>query len=366
MPESTKSSKGTDPHVYVTVLAGGIGSRFWPASTPSRPKQLLSLASDEPLVVDTIDRALGLVPKERIRILASDLLKEPILDVLPSLGDEAFMVEPQARGTGPVLAWAAWEIAKIDPDAVIISLHADHVIEPKAAFLQLLRDAAGLAQETGRLFTVSVLPSRRETGYGYIEPGEPLVAPAGVRAFTVGAFHEKPDVETAHRYINEGHFWNSGIFVWTASAFLNEVRTVAPEIGGLLPLMDDESPEAFFAAVPNLTVDVAVLERSACVASVVATFDWDDVGSWEGLTRTREVDPSGNVVMGSGHIVEGKRNVVYAERGTVVTFGVDGLVVVHCGGVTLVTTTERAPDLKRLLEQLPSSVLESTTSEGSA
>ena len=301
-----------------------------------------------------------------MRVLASESLKGAIREVLPSLGDEAFMVEPQARGTGPVLAWAAWEIAKIDPDAVIVSLHADHVIEPLAAFLQLLRDAAGLAQQTGRLFTVSVLPSRPETGYGYIEPGESLVAPAGVQAFDVGAFHEKPDAETAHRYIDDGHFWNSGIFVWTASAFLNEVRTLAPEIGDLLPLIDDESAEAFFARVPNVTVDVAVLERSARVASVAATFDWDDVGSWEGLTRSREADPNGNVVVGSGHIVDGKRNVVYAEGGTVATFGVDDLVVVKCGEITLVTTTGRAPDLKRLLEQLPASVREPTTPGGSA
>ena len=301
-----------------------------------------------------------------MRVLASESLKGAILEVLPSLGDEAFMVEPQARGTGPVLAWAAWEIAKIDPDAVIVSLHADHIIEPLAAFLQLLRDAAGLAQQTGRLFTVSVLPSRPETGYGYIEPGESLVAPAGVQAFDVGAFHEKPDAETAHRYIDDGHFWNSGIFVWTASAFLNEVRTLAPEIGDLLPLIDDESAAAFFARVPNVTVDVAVLERSARVASVAATFDWDDVGSWEGLTRSRGADPNGNVVVGSGHIVDGKRNVVYAEGGTVAAFGVDDLVVVKCGEITLVTTTERAPDLKRLLEQLPASVREPTTPGGSA
>jgi mannose-1-phosphate guanylyltransferase len=358
--------KGTNPHVYVAVLAGGIGSRFWPASTPGRPKQLLPLASDAPLVVDTVERALGLVPEERIRILASDRLTKPIREVLPNLGRDAFMVEPQPRGTGPVLAWAAWEIAKIDPDAVIISLHTDHIIKPRAAFLQLLRDAASLAQETGRLFMVSVLPTRPETGYGYIEPGKPLVTPAGVRAFDVGAFHEKPDIETAHRYIDEGNFWNSGIFVWTASAFLSEVKTVAPEIGDLLPLIDEESPEAFFAQVPNLTVDVAVLERSASVASVEATFDWDDVGSWEGLTRSHEADPHGNVIVGPGHIVDGKRNVVYAEGGTVVTFGVDDLVVVQCGQITLVTTTERAPDLKRLLEQLPPSVREPTTPEGRA
>ena len=346
------------------MLAGGVGSRFWPASTPGRPKQLLSLASDEPLIVDTVNRALGLVPEERIRILASDRLTELILEVLPSLGREAFMVEPQARGTAPVLAWAAWEIAKIDPAAVIVSLHADHIIKPITAYLQLLRDAADLAQETGRLFAVSVPPNRPETGYGYIEPGEPLDAPAGVQAFTVAAFHEKPDTETARRYVTEGHFWNSGIFVWTAAAFLGEVRKVAPEIGDLLPLIDDESSEAFFAQVPSATVDVAVLEQSARVASVTATFDWDDVGSWEDLTRSREADASGNVVVGLGHVVEGESNVIYTEGSTVVTFGVNGLVVVQSGDITLVSTTERAPDLKRLLEQLPASVREPTTPGG--
>ena len=366
MPESTRSSTGTDPHIYVTVLAGGVGSRFWPASTPSRPKQLLPLASDEPLIVDTVNRALGLVPEERIRILASDRLTELISEVLPSLGRETFMVEPQARGTAPVLAWAAWEIAKIDPAAVIVSLHADHIIKPTAACLQLLQDAADLAQETGRLFTVSVPPSRPEIGYGYIEPGESLDAPAGVQAFEVGAFHEKPDIETAHRYVDQGHYWNSGIFVWTASSFLNEVRAVAPEIGDLLPLIDDESAEAFFAQVPNVSVDVAVLERSARVASVTATFDWDDVGSWDGLTRSREADANGNVIVGSGHVVDGENNVIYAEGGTVVTFGVDDLVVVQCGDITLVSSTERAPDLKQLLEQLPSSVREPTTPGGNA
>jgi mannose-1-phosphate guanylyltransferase len=305
------------------------------------------------------------VPQERLRILASDRLADQILEAFPTLGPEAFMVEPQARGTAPVLAWAAAELMKIDPAAVIVSLHADHIIKPKTAFLELLRGAADLARETGHLFTVSVPPTRPETGYGYIEPGEPIPSPAGLRAFEVGAFHEKPDANTARRYMDQGHFWNSGIFVWTASAFLNEVRAVAPEVGNLLPLLDDQSPDAFFAQVPNVTVDVAVLERSPRVASVAATFDWDDVGSWEGLTRSRGVDPDGNVIVGSGHVVEGTGNVIYSEGATVAAFGVDDLVIVHSGGRILVTTQERAPHLKRLLDQLPQSVRDPAASKES-
>ena len=319
-----------------------------------------------PLIVETVNRALALVPEERIRILASGRLTDPILEVLPDFGRDKLMVEPQARGTCPVLAWAAAELAKIDPEAVIVSLHADHIIQPESAFRHLLLDAASLARETGDLFTISVPPSRPETGYGYIEPGEPLLAPDGVRAFKVGAFHEKPDLETAHRYVDSGHFWNSGIFIWTASAFLREVRAVAPEVGDLLHLIEDESPEAFFAAAPDITVDVAVLERSRRVASIAATFEWDDVESWDGLVRSREPDPEGNVVVGSGQIVEGKRNVIYSEGGTVVAFGVDDLVVVQCGDTTLVTTRELSPDLKRLLEQLPPALRDPTGSGSGA
>lgn len=315
-----------------------------------------------PLIVETVNRALALVPEERIRILASDRLTEPILKALPHLQRDTLMVEPQAKGTGPVLAWAATELAKIDPEAVIVSLHADHIIKPESAFREDLLRAAGLARETGSLFTVSVPPSRPEIGYGYIEPGEPLLAADGVRAFEVSAFHEKPDLETALRYINLGHFWNSGIFIWTASAFLTEVRAVAPEVGDHLHLIEDESVEAFFAAAPNITVDVAVLERSARVASVAATFDWDDVGSWESLTRSREPDRDGNVVVGSAHIVDGRGNVIYGEDGAIVTFGVDDLVIVQCGGTTLVTTRELSSDLKRLLERLPPSLRDPATS----
>ena len=273
--------------------------------------------------------------------------------VLPDLSSTGLMIEPQPRGTAPALAWAAWEVAKRDPDAVLISVHADHMIRPESSFVELVRSAAELAYREDLLFTFAVPPTRPETGYGYIEPGDALRSGDGGRAFRVASFREKPDSETAKSYVAAGHFWNSGIFVWKASTFLDEVKAVAPELADLFPLLEESRIDEFFARVPVMAVDVAVLERSDRVASVAATFDWDDVGSWEALMRSQEPDDDGNVLIGSGHLVESSRNVVYSPEGTVVAYGVEDLVIVRSGDVTLVTRRELAPSLKELLDQLP-------------
>ena len=334
------------------MLAGGIGSRFWPVSTRERPKQLLPLGSPRPLIVDTVERARALVPDDRIRILAGEHLAAPFRGALPTLPHGSYLVEPQARGTCPVLAWAAWEVARMDPDAVMVSLHSDHLIRPLSAFQDTVRAATHLAATQDLLLTVGISPDRIETGFGHIQPGAPLEAPPGAEAFHVAAFHEKPDAATAKRYVDAGYLWNSGIFVWKASVFLEEVRTHAPEVAEHFPLLEREGPEAFFSAVPVCVVDTAVMERSGKVACVRATFEWDDVGSWEALARTRDGDPQGNVLVGDGAVVAGKDNIVFADGGRVVLFGVDDLVVVRSGDTTLVLPRSRAADLKALLKEL--------------
>jgi mannose-1-phosphate guanylyltransferase len=262
------------------------------------------------------------------------------------------MVEPAMRGTCPVLAWAAWELARSDPDAILVSLHSDHLIRPLEAFRDTVDVAIGLARDEGLLVTVGVAPDRIETGFGHIEPGSSLPTGADHQAFRVASFHEKPDAATARRYAAQGYLWNTGIFVWKASTFLGEVRTHAPEVADLLPLLDSDGPEAFFEAVPVCVVDQSVLERSQKVGCVRATFEWDDVGSWDALTRTRDEDPDGNVLVGSGHVVGGSRNVVFSEEGRVILYGVEDLVVVRTGADTLVMPRDRAKDLKFLLHEL--------------
>lgn len=343
------------------ILAGGIGSRFWPASTPQRPKQLLALASDSPLIEDTVRRALLVVGPERIRILTGADMVGPFRDGLPSLPADAYLVEPRARGTGPVLAWAAHRIAREDPDGVMISLHADHLIEPAERLAELLGRAAALAAEEDLLLTVAVPPDRPETGYGWIRPGAVLRDSSGpndpgLRAWRVGAFVEKPDLPTAERYLAEGLLWNSGIFVWRAATFLEEVHAHAPEIGPHLALLDRDDVAGFFDAVTPVSVDEAVLERSPRVGAVEATFRWDDVGSWDALARALPPDADGNVRRGAVHAVEAHRNVVWSEEGDVVLFGVEDHIVIRAGGVTVVAPRSFSPRWKDLLDHLPTAV----------
>ena len=340
------------------ILAGGIGSRFWPASTPARPKQLLALASERPLIVDTVHRAQALTSTDRIRILTGTHLVPPFRSVLPDLPESCYWVEPRARGTGPVLAWAAHRMHRQDPEAVMISLHADHVIEPESAFLELLPRAAALARERDLLFTIAVPPDRPETGYGYIRPGEPVSEERELEAWRVGAFVEKPDRATAEIYVRDGYLWNSGIFLWPVDRFLEEVRLHAPEIGRHLSLLDRGEDEAFFQVVPSVSVDEAVLERSGRVGTVKATFAWDDVGSWNAMTRTVPGDADGNHCRGDAHPVESRNSVVWAEDGPVVLFGVEDVVVVRSQGLTLVTHRKKSADLKDLLARLPDDLTE--------
>jgi mannose-1-phosphate guanylyltransferase len=362
------------------VLAGGIGSRFWPASTPARPKQILPLATDRPLVTDTVERIRPLIPLDRLRVLTGESMVAPIAGAIAELEPHHFLVEPRARGTAPVLVWAAHVLQQADPDAIMVSLHADHVIGPEPAFRDLVDTAARAARDHDRLFTIGVRPTRPETGYGYIRLGEPLddggagagasagadagagaTAGAGV-ARAVRAFVEKPDAATAEAYIDAGDYlWNSGIFVWRAARLLDEVRARTPELAELIPLLDRGDVAGFFDAAPSLSVDVGVLERSERVGVVEATFDWDDVGTWDAAGRTRPGDPEGNVSLGPVHLHEARRCVVWNETDEpVVAFGTEDLVVVRRQGVTLVLPRARAADLKELLDTLPDSVLEGT------
>lgn len=341
--------------LWITILAGGVGSRFWPLSTPRRPKQLLPLASERPLIVDTLERARAVVDDQRILVLTGRTMVGPIRRVT-GLGPERFLQEPRAKGTGPVLFWAAWELARRDPDAAVASLHSDHVIRPTEAFTDLLLAAADVAREQDLLLTVAVPPDRPETGYGYIKPGRAVDAPRGHRAYRVAAFVEKPDEETAGRYVSSGYRWNSGIFVWKARTFVEEATTHAPEISKGIPALERGDVEGFFDAVDNITVDEAVLERSGRVGSIDATFRWDDVGGWEALSRTRDRDPHGNVVEGSVHTVEASGNIAFADQGQIVLLGVEGLVVVRTEEMTVVMPRDEAPHLKRYLAGLPRDV----------
>jgi mannose-1-phosphate guanylyltransferase len=339
---------------WAVILAGGVGSRFWPLSTPERPKQLLPLVTSQPLLADTLERLRPLVPPHRTLVVTARALAAAIAELAPYLPRENIIAEPKPSGTGPALAWAAVEIERrAGPDAVMMSVHADWAVGDAEGFRDTLRRAAKAAVDHRSLVTVGVVPDRADPGFGYIEPGPEIEE--GVRR--VARFVEKPSRHAAERMWQSGFLWNSGIFAWRAGDFLDEIRHRTPEIAPALAVASTGSGiEEFFAAITPVTVDVGVLERTTRVLVLSGNFGWDDVGTWGALRRVRAADGAGNASSGNVHAVDASGNVVLAEGNTVVLFGVSDLVVVSRSGLTLVTTVDRSADLKSLVDTLPAAL----------
>ncbi len=340
---------------YAVVLAGGVGSRFWPLSTPERPKQLLPLVSEHSMLEDTVARLDGLIARERILILTSVQLAPAIRRTLPWMAADQVLEEPRAAGTAAALAWAAIDVRRRGgADAMMLSVHADAAIGNDARFRDVLGAALQAAAAHDALATVGIVPTDPNPGLGYIEPGTAL----DTQTWRVAKFLEKPDRAKAERLVAAGCLWNSGIFAWRAQGFLDALAAHTPELGAALAAASS-GREAFFAAVrETISVDVGVLERAGNVAVVRGDFGWDDVGTWGALRRVRPRDAHGNAVRGEAYTVHARDNVVHAESGRVVLYGVQDLVVVVQDGLTMVTTVAHADQLKTMLDQLPAEVRE--------
>lgn len=338
---------------WAVVLAGGVGARFWPLSTPERPKQLLPLVTDKPLLVDAVDRLAAIVEPARTLVLTNESLVKSIRRLLPAIPRENIIAEPRPAGTAAALTWAALAIERRDDkNATMISVHADWFIGNDVQFREVLLEAEEVAQKTHTLVTVGIVPTRADQGFGYIQ----AVNPNKKGGSPVKRFVEKPDRARAEKMRSEGYLWNSGIFVWSVGDFLAQVKQHTPELAKALALdRDAEAPEFFASVAKPVSVDVGVLERSKNVTVIPGDFGWDDIGTWAALGRVRDKDEFGNVTIGAVHMLDCSDNVVRTDSGTVVIYGVDNLVVVVHDGLTLVTTREKAADLKRLVESLPAS-----------
>lgn len=338
---------------WAVVLAGGIGSRFWPMSTPAQPKQFLPLLSKNSMLRDTIERLRPVAPLERTLVLTSVPLAGGVRALLPELPPDNVIAEPRAAGTAAALSWAAHEIARrAGRDAVMISVHADSAIADVPLFQATLAEAAQVAAQEHQLITVGIVPQHPDAGLGYIEPG--AVVRGAVRRVT--RFVEKPSLERATALVAAGGLWNSGIFVWRVGDLLDEVRAHCPEVSGALDAHGDDLSAFFGAVATPVAIDVGVLERSARVLVLPGTFGWSDVGTWAALRSVGAPDDQGNVTSGPAYLRESNGNVVHGAGATVVLYGVSGLVVVAANGLTLVTTVERSANLKQLLDSLPAEV----------
>lgn len=334
------------------ILAGGVGSRFWPLSTPLQPKQFLPLVTDAPLLVDTVRRLAPAVPPERTLVITNASHADAARALVPTLPPSNVIGEPRAAGTGPALVWAALEIERRAGDAeVMLCVHSDWAIGDDDEFRATLERAAQVAERHDALVTVGVVPARPDPGLGYIHPGQQVDG-----ANRVARFVEKPDRATAERMVREGYLWNSGIFVWRVRDLLAEVRSHTPEIAGAFEGEAREDIQRFYESVKSITIDHGLMERSPRVFVLPGNFGWDDVGTWGALLRVRKRDAGGNATAGRVRAIDATDNVVHADAGAVVLYGVRDLVVVTRPGLTLVTTRDRAADLKTLLEQLPPNV----------
>ena len=336
--------------LHAFILAGGRGERFWPLSTFTRPKQFCTLFGGKPLIAQAVGRLRGLVPEANVRVVTSADLVAATRDALPELHPDNVIGEPIGRDTAAAVALACGIVSREDPQGVALVLPADPLIADEGAYRDALRLAAGQAARAPVIATVGIAPTFPATGYGYIEAADE-VAP-GVRR--VRRFVEKPDLETAKRYLATGAFaWNAGMFVWRADTMAAAFRAHAPQ---WLPLVErPDALERLYPTLPKLSVDYAIMEKSDNLVVVRGDFGWDDVGSLPALARHFPADAQGNVAISPVYALDAAGNIVAAEgveRPTAL-FGVEGLIVVHTAKATLVCAKAAAQDLKRLVATLP-------------
>ncbi len=354
------SDPETDIALWAVIFAGGIGSRFWPLSTPARPKPLLALVSDRTLIEDTVGRLQPAVPPERVLILTSRDIAPAIRSVTREVPDENVLVEPRPLGTAAALAWGAQELSRrAGPSAMCVALHADLAVDFPEEYRRTLRRAAAYAARERSLVSVALRPSRPETGFGYVQPGSPLDADLplhrGGIALTRG-YVEKPSEQEAAARIADGALWHGGIVVGAAGTILEELARHTPEVReALAPLASGNLP-SFVGMVRATSLERGLLERTERLLVLLGEFGWDDVGTWASLRRARDLDDDGNATSGEAIFVDAESNVVHAGQGTVVLYGVNRMLVVTLDGLTFVTSLERATDLNPLLDALPGSM----------
>ena len=348
---------------YVVILAGGKGERFWPQSRLRRPKQLLPIVGDRPMLRQTLDRVLPVLPPENVLVLTNTEQAAAVRRLCPELPRGNVIAEPVGRDSGPAVGLAAQLVAARDPAGVFASLHSDAAIHDARAFQRDLRSAFAAAEAAPVIVLIGVPPTEPSTAYGYIQRGEPWRTVRGRVVFKARRFVEKPSLDVAKEYLAAGdYYWNPGIFVWRASVVLEAFARHAPAVAVVLSKIGvavargrslAKTLRAFYPRLPKIAVDYAILEKVDNVVVFPATFDWDDVGSWTAISRHSAKDAADNVILGRGIVEEGSHNIVINDaRHFTAVLGADHLVVVHTPDATLVCTREKAGHLKRLLKRL--------------
>lgn len=350
--------------VYALVIAGGVGSRFWPRSRATTPKQLLNIMGDSTMIQNTVARLDPLIPRERVLIVTNALQYEELCRQLPAVPRENIIVEPIGRNTAPAIALGAEILRHRVGDAVMVVLPADHIINDVANFQETLVRAAYVAEHSRGLVTIGITPTRPETGYGYIQLDDRSedrpYAEQG--AFAITTFAEKPNLETAKRFLESGDFvWNSGMFIWRVSAILNGVAEYLPEVSyefrKLSPTIDtpDFAPalSRVYHELRGISIDYGVMEKADNRFVLPADFGWNDVGSWDEVYRIHPKDEDGNVLQGEVIAFNVKKSHIYAPPETIVAaIGVEDISIILSGNAVLVYRHGLAQDVKEIVDYL--------------
>ena len=345
---------------YAVLMAGGVGSRFWPWSRRDTPKQLLALAGDKTMLGETAERVRALVPDENIIVVTGSRLRAGVAEAMPWMPAQSILCEPVGRNTAACVGWAAHEIASRDPEGVMVVLPADHVVGPPQVFEQALDDALALADAERKLVTFGIEPTEPATGYGYIKAGPALRSAPGARE--VGSFHEKPTPDRARQFLDEGdYYWNCGMFAWRSDVILAELDAHLPELARDLAGLEERrrggrlaqaAVDEVYPDLQAISIDHGVMEKSAAVAMLPAGFTWNDIGDWDAVAEIWPDDADGNKSRDRLIALDSTGNVVATRGKPVALVGVEGLAIVDTDDALLICRRDRAQDVRRIVDEL--------------
>lgn len=352
------------PNVYAVIMAGGVGSRFWPRSREKTPKQLLEILGKGTMIQNTVKRVSDVIGPQNTLVVTNKVQHQLLAKQLPHIPEENILIEPMGRNTAPCIGLAALTIRRRDPDAVMVVLPADHVMQDEEGFRSVLRLAIWVAYESGSLITVGIKPTRPETGYGYIQvideddKSNPYLS-RGV--YRVKTFAEKPNRQTAEEFLKSGDFlWNSGMFIWKVDSILKELQTLLPELWTELSKIDDAIDtekytnvlETSYRIIRSISIDYGVMEKAKNVFVIKGDFGWSDVGSWDEVFRLSGKDENGNTVTGKVFTRDTKNSMIYAGDKFVATIGVRDLHIIVTDDAVLVCRVDSSQDVKEVVDYL--------------
>lgn len=333
---------------HVVIMAGGVGSRFWPMSTTEYPKQFIDvLGCGKTLLQLTADRFDGICPPENVWVVTSEKYADIVREQLPQVAADHVLLEPCRRNTAPCIAYASWKIKARNPKANIVVTPSDHVVMDNREFARVIKSAMRFTADSDAIVTLGMKATRPETGYGYIEGDMTMACPSNQEIYRVDAFREKPDFETAQRYIQKkNYYWNAGIFVWNVSTIVNALRVYQPPMAKIfeqmLPYYYTDKEQAMvneqFPMCENISVDYAIMEKAEEVYVFPASFGWSDLGTWGSLHGNSKHDAQNNVCIGTNIKLHETRNCIVHAMGErkVVVQGLDGYIVAENDGTLLI------------------------------